>query len=529
MSINNLKMGIASETKLYIDKNIFSRNQTDYNKLKKLFSERKYEANSFSDVDLDVLNFDWNSVKCDRNWWWQLQALPFLNWYINSYKVQTKEERLEYFSLCLKAILCWINNGKDNKDSPLVWHDHASAFRLKNLVNWFIFCQVAELPVGADVKVNWLEDLVFEHLDWLQDDKNYSIHTNHGFDQAMIGLTVSLMFTHDNFESYRRINRERLENEVTFAFTVEGVHKENSPGYQKAMLGRLRQLTSLSVFGEDKVTKLGEHYIAKAESFLKAITLPNGYLPIIGDTRSEDKGLVDDEIPEEGYRVYDYSSSGYLIVKGKIKKKHSFTLIFKCCHDSNYHRHDDDLMIYLHVDGETLLGDGGLGLHDEKNPKRKYLRSVHAHTMPVINRPFIRERSKLSLPPKLIHETNKKVLSGISYGYGIKVMREIDYSNLNNGLLIVRDECDDQDLSSNWIIGDRDITLSNKGVKIEFTNFRLVISSDQSESKRIMRGWSSNELSTNSIFSKKYGQFSKCNRVLLGGLDKSLEVRLKIE
>ncbi|MBB3192208.1 heparinase II/III family protein [Halomonas cerina] len=421
----------------YIKKAVNSKNKADYQKLKKLFDGKQFEAKNFDDSELDVLTFDWQNLERDRNWWWQLQALPFLNWFANSLELQSEEERARYFSYCLDAVHCWINHAKQNKESPLVWHDHAAAFRVRNLTNWLLFCHIAELPVSEDARAEPLANLIVEHLDWLGDDKHYSKHTNHGFDQAMIALTIGLMFARDDFGSHRQRNRERLKDEVTFAFTDEGVHKENSPGYQKMMLGRLKQLRTLAPLGEQEILQLGKRYIDKAEAFLRAITLPNGYLPMIGDTRGEDEGLA--YVQKKEIDVLDYSASGYVIVRGKVLDK-DFHLIFKASHLSNYHRHDDDLSIHLYFDDKIILGDGGLGSHNEKDKKRIFLRSNLSHNVPyIVGEEPIRNVVHLNgSHPKVFVEKNKVV--GEAFGYSAPIRREVDLANLPQGKFIIKDE-----------------------------------------------------------------------------------------
>ena len=383
MSTQELLACVVPSAIDYIKNTVSTKSKVDYLKLKKLFDKKQLEAKNFEDTSLDILVFDWKSLERDRNWWWQLQALPFLNWYVNSLALQSVEEKKSYFYLCLEAILNWINHAKQSKESPLVWHDHATAFRVRNIANWLVLCHSAGLPINEKKGTEKLGNLVIEHLDWLQDDKHYSKHTNHGFDQAMIVLTIGLMFDCVDFGPYRRVSRERLKDEVGYAFTNQGVHKENSPGYQKVMLGRLNQLRNLVSLGEQEIYQMGEAYIEKAEAFLRAITLPNGYLPMIGDTRGKDKGLPYQQ--KEQVDVLDYSASGYVVVRGADGKGKQFFIILKNAHDSNYHRHDDDMMIYLSYEGEVELGDGGLYKHQESDEQRKHLRSCLSHSVPYKN------------------------------------------------------------------------------------------------------------------------------------------------
>ncbi|OZO45875.1 hypothetical protein CGU37_27005, partial [Pseudomonas fluorescens] len=371
MTTKDLLAFLLPDALSYIRNTVNSKNRADYQKLKKLFEEQCFEARNFDDSQLDIQTFDWHSLQRDRNWWWQLQALPFLNWYANSIDLQTEEERHENFLLCLEAVHGWIKNAKDNPESPLVWHDHASAFRVRNLTNWLVFCQSKGLPVAEGPRAAEIAGLIIAHLDWLQNDAYYSKHTNHGFDQAMIALTVASMFATDDFEIYRERNRERLKDEITFAFTEEGVHKENSSVYQKMMLARLKQLRSLALLGEKKISQMGERYIENAEAFLKTITLPNGYLPLIGDTRGGDRGLVYEQTNRVD--VLDYSASGYVVDRRTDGLDKEFFILLKNTHESNYHRHDDDLMLYVFYDGKVVLDDGGLLSHAEAQPERIFL------------------------------------------------------------------------------------------------------------------------------------------------------------
>ena len=453
MTTKDLLACATPQATKHIQKAVNLNNKTDYKNLKKLFDEQHFVTNNFSDTELNITTFDWQSLERDRNWWWQLQALPFLNWYANSLGLQTEEERTRYFSLCLDAVHCWINSAKQNKESPLVWHDHAAAFRMRNLTNWLLFCHNAGLPVNEEVRGEPLASLVIEHLDWIQKDKHYSKHTNHGFDQAMIALTIGLMFNRDDFEPYRQRNRERLKDEVTFAFTDEGVHKENSPGYQKMMLGRLKQLRAFLPLGEREVAELGERYIEKAETFLRAITLPDGCLPMIGDTQGGELGLPDSTSLDEGLKVYNYGNSGYVIIKGKNQTIGPFFLLVKNCHFSNYHRHDDDLMIYLWCNGDVILGDGGLYSHNEKSNIRKFMRSPLAHSIPYIKGRPVRDRSKLASVPKISFDG--RVIYAESFMFGSLITRKVDITRIAEGIVKVRDGTLSGPHFVNYFFGER--------------------------------------------------------------------------
>lgn len=436
MNTGDLLKTARSEARQYIQTEISTDSIADHCKLSTLFVGQRFMANNFADVPLDILRFDWQQEGFDRNWWWQLQALPFLNWFCNSFKLQTHNERKKNYLLCRDGVLNWIKQAANNPELPLVWHDHASAFRVRNLSNWLLFCHLNGLEIDADPQAQALAGLIERHLVWLADDLNYSRHSNHGFDQAMIGLVVALMFTDDQITSHQKLNGQRLKDELLFAFTPEGVHKENSPSYQKMMLARLRQLSVLTDLGENEISEIAVHYTKSAEDFLRAISLPDETLPLIGDTSGKDKGLS--YIQKSDVDVIDYTKSGYAIIRGNVFSR-QFHLIFKNCHMSQYHRHDDDLSIHLYFDGHTLLGDGGLGSYNEADPQRILIRSAFAHNAPyIVGHQPIRATAGLNGWHPATRIRNQKII-GVSYCHGVAIRRQLDFSQLSKGRLVITD------------------------------------------------------------------------------------------
>ena len=516
MTTNELLACVTPGANDYIQTTINTKNKADYQKLKKLFDEKRFEAKSFEDSNLNIQTFDWQSLKRDRNWWWQLQALPFLNWYVNSFSLQSDEERTRYLSLCLNAIHNWVNQAKQNKESPLVWHDHAAAFRVRNMTNWLVFCHSSGLPLGEDPHAELLGSLINEHLDWLQEDKHYSKHTNHGFDQAMIALTIASMFFSDDFEAYRQLNRERLKDEVTFAFTDEGVHKENSPGYQKMMLGRLKQLRTLAPLGEQEVSQMGERYIEKAEAFLRAVTLPNGYLPMIGDTRGGDKGLPYEQ--KDQVDVLDYSASGYVIIRGSDELGKEFFILLKNTHESNYHRHDDDMMIFAFYNGEVVLGDGGLFNHQEKDEKRKLLRSCFSHSVPFVNAKAIRDSRKLSAKPS-ISRAGRLKFEMKSMMFDELLTREVDVSTSPNLKICIVDNASGSFKTKVWSIFFfeqlRPISIGQDFSKIHYDDFMVSLNYQSWASVKFIKGQDHVDDTSSAYVSGEYGKIKSAMRLMV--------------
>lgn len=527
MNENNILDYLNERGVEYINKIIGSNNKTDYRKIKKLFLKGIVELNNFPDCEMVIGDFEWAGEDRDRNWWWQMQSLPFLAWYVNSYNLQTDLEKKSFFNLCWKSLENWKDKAL-KAESPLVWHDHASAFRVRNIVNWLVFCCIHASQLNGDIK-NQVSILVKEHLCWLSQDKNFSRYTNHGFDQAMISLVISLMFGGGLFEKIKIINKERLLEELRHAFTDEGVHKENSPGYQKFMLERVRQLRIIKILGETDVSDLVDFYVDKAEVFLRALTLPNGYLPLIGDTKLE-MGLMGSDIDcakvHPYLDVYDYSKSGYLIAKGVDGLQKSFFLLLKNSHLSNYHRHDDDMMIYLFYDGEVVFGDGGLFNHQEKDGRRKNIRSYRSHCVPYIDSLAIRDRRNLS-EDAVVETLSDREFYMESSMFGKRLCRRVCLE-IESGLkLRINDrpkEKINEKVWSNFLIPhEKKFEIKNNAAVFRFQDFSCFIRYEAGTEFFSVLGWDDFDYCNGAYFSEKYGEIKSACRISFSCADLEID------
>ena len=86
-------------------------------------------------------------------------------------------------------------------------------------------------------------------------------------------------------KEWQQIAIRRISSELTFAFTDEGVHVENSPAYHvfvfKVFLGIIEDYPE-EMFGD--LAEQFDQFSAKALSFITHILRPDGKLPPIGDT-----------------------------------------------------------------------------------------------------------------------------------------------------------------------------------------------------------------------------------------------------
>lgn len=343
----------------------------------------------------DTLNkFDWSSTKYDhdvtnRTWWWTLHQLLPLEWACGDWSLFQSDisyEEIDKFNYRV------INNWNENSEgSILQWHDHATAMRAYSLSRWLI--QIKVYGTAFEDLEEKLIAMIEHHLEWLIEESNYSKHNNHGYEQSRIVLSIACDLPGlSNSEDAKNIAIKRLVNEIDFAFTRQGVHKENSPGYHWFMIKVLKQLDFfISEYSIELCDINLSKIISDAETFLEKIALFDNSLPLIGDTQFKGKQvksigklretMVSAEVNESG--VFNYSESGYIIARSSDrsdKEVNNYHLVFKSGHFANYHRHDDDLSLHFVKNNIVYIGDSGTYSHNMSDLFRQYVRSPYAHS-----------------------------------------------------------------------------------------------------------------------------------------------------
>lgn len=342
------------------------------------------------EVSLNFSTFEWEDTSKDRTWWWRVQQLPILELSSGLWSRADKSFIESIVQYNQKTIRNWRGKnyqylGLDEKkriNSNLAWHDHTTALRMQNLFKWTQTLIANNVVCDEDIEFNLA--VVLDHLDWLMEEKNYTRHTNHGYDQAFAMLEISTVWRDAIEEKYREISLRRIIDEVSFGFTFQGVHVENSPSYHFYMLQRLERLEKFLISYDIKDGVNIVNLKNRARDFLFTLLTPNKSLPLIGDTELSEKASLalinyadkyNNLLQEKRYGTFDYSDSGYIIYKSK-----EIYLVLKSCHDSDYHRHDDDLSLYLLINGEEVFIDSGRYTYNNNHPVRKYVRSLYAHT-----------------------------------------------------------------------------------------------------------------------------------------------------
>ncbi|MDO6578821.1 heparinase II/III domain-containing protein [Alteromonas stellipolaris] len=514
-SLKNVFENVNDEQiSFFLRENAGKNQEAKYN-LFAAINESTVKTNSFEDVNIDFRTFDWTSSGQDRNWWWQVQALPFLGWFVACRGLLSVKERSLAAQFCKDSLVNWIEIIPEDDDKTLRWHDHATSYRLTNLFNW-LFClwlddDLNEFGQELDCPYS-MEGILKRHISWLSEDENYSKHTNHGFDQATVVFIIALYTNYPNWKSFFELAEDRLIEEIEFAYTEEGVHKENSPGYHIFMLRRLTRFSKLGDLHTNKVSDRAMLLEERATDFKEALTLADGTLPLVGDTRGG-HFVEKYDYPSE-LTVYDYSESGYVIVKGNVLDKPLYLMV-KNCFDSVYHRHDDDLHIYLSYDDIDLLSDGGLGAHNEKDPRRITLRSNECHNVPYIfGKKAIRNRKTLVGDPTL--HVSEGFIVAESFLYGQKITRTVDISHLASGSIEITDVIDGEEK------GMMENLFFHQFANVSLENNQAIISVDEQKRMTIAFGSENIRAETKDRpFSKQYGVYESAPSLIIDASEQS--------
>ncbi|PWK14645.1 heparinase II/III-like protein [Psychrobacter immobilis] len=390
-----------------LDKDVENYISTEENIVrgKMLFEDNKLKLTSFAPVEWE----EWEANPFDnRSWQWALHWFDF-NKYLLAFHHETNND--EVLVKLKKFISSWIDRYlyNDNTDFEFIWHDHATALRAEQILLLLHYLKKYN-PIWMHTNFTFVSCL-FETLnvlgEKLEEEDFYSRHTNHGLEQVRVLMLLGLIL--DN-KVWVDTSILRLNDELDFSFTSEGVHKENSPGYHQFVFKIF--LSIIEEFPSYVLKDLGPKFndiASKALTYITYILRPDNNLPIIGDTelkptsdayRNYFSGTIEYEnflysltqgkrgsVPLRNNMVYP--KSGYAIFRNTWGNEKDFTdsmhLIFKAGCLSQYHHQQDENNFVLYAFGEDWIIDSGLYNYINKDPIRHYARRRQAHNIPIIS------------------------------------------------------------------------------------------------------------------------------------------------
>ena len=361
--------------------------------------------------------------------------------------------------------------------SEMSWHDHATAKRLTQMV---LFWQHRDRVAWNRPFLIKLLSSIHLHAEVLCLESFYAHHNNHGLCQSVSLFQTAVAFPEIvRSGAWRDTGICRLQDEIRYAFTEEGVHRENSPLYHRYVLRWIEAALSLDEPGRASLIDPNRELLDRAYRYLMHVALPSGEFPLFGDTDTNQLAAWHPDsanprgrpfvVPE---RVTDRDEIAYALTRGREGKRPSDAAAIVCYPESGYaffrsgwpeendyddaihfsfkarflsrtHRHADLLSFCLYGFGERWIVDSGPGRQSEDDPFRHYMLGALAHNVVIFgdglaqSRPDILDRAQAGIDSCGTMEEDAYVRGSCDYPEIGRHVREVFF--LDRSFLLIRD------------------------------------------------------------------------------------------
>lgn len=311
-------------------------------------------------------------------------------------------EAATYAAFALRIIRNWAAEFADGTRSPEVsHHDETTAQRLIQLTA--LLPRLKDLLPDEDYR--WLAGLSLDTARLLATDYFHATGNNHGMfqDIALLYFSVMCDYVADRErEDFFGTATARLYSYFSAAFTADGVHIENTPTYHlmvsKHVHGVLEILSRTGHPHADYYRSL----LQDAAEYATHALMPNGMYPPISDTtqqaeaRAARQNIFDSEEfafaasagkmgSKPQRRTLVLPDSGYAVYRSSWGDPAATYAFFSAAYNANYHKHSDDLSLFLRSGGVDLLSEAGAYGYDYKDPLTKFGYSSYAHNCLVVD------------------------------------------------------------------------------------------------------------------------------------------------
>ncbi|MCX7542894.1 heparinase II/III family protein [Corynebacterium sp. P5848] len=326
--------------------------------------------------------------------------LALADW-LGVYEQLSEEEKSQIVAKTLTLLKSWRDSVDRNSDS-MAFHDETTAQRTIYLSAFYALLN-SEL---SQIQLDFVYDVVLDDLERLSSAGFYAGCNNHGMFQniALIVAGELLLGPSDLKDRLDKLAFERLWEYFSVCFTVEGVHVENSPGYHLMVSRYLKDVLSLSEhYSIASRFKSLQPLLEKADLYAAFCLAPYGGFPPISDTepieirkdraeRSLGSGYLlhsvtlGNEGTAPSQKALVLPKSGYAIHRASFEDVDSSYIFFSAAYNADYHKHSDELSIYVYSNGVELLREAGCYGYDRRDPYTDYAFSSNAHNTMLVDR-----------------------------------------------------------------------------------------------------------------------------------------------
>lgn len=255
---------------------------------------------------------------------------------------------LAYYHLARDRILSFAKWEREQKENvEYLWNDHAISARISVLIRlWAQLRNDAE--IDPESRKAFLA-LIDRSGQLLAKSQLFTVRTNHGVMQNLALLQITAAFpTLPAAQEWRKLAVERLDLQLSFYVSDEGVVLEHSAGYHELGVELLAAAIELMRSNDLEPSQRIVQAHQKADQFLRLIKRPDGSLPVFGNTGAHAAGeFAKPELPATHSSEFAlYPLSGYS-VWWSLGDSASQTLVVWAKHEGHGHKHADEPSLHF--------------------------------------------------------------------------------------------------------------------------------------------------------------------------------------
>lgn len=276
----------------------------------------------------------------------------------------------------------------------MAFHDETTAQRAINLT---AFRNDFKAHFDDDLEALW-RPIIDNDLRLLMSRGFYAGLNNHGMFQNIALLVAADLYEFvEDADKMRQVAFKRLTEYFSTCFTADGIHIENNPTYHVMISRYLRQVVEYAkTHGEFEGLDSLNDVLVHAETYAAHAVAPNGMFPPVSDTAVMN---LDTSGPRTTYSgqaflgavsggkagttpdelAFVATESGYAIHRSAWHDADASFVFFSAAYNADYHKHSDELSLYVMNKGVELLREAGPYGYERTNPLTGYGFSSAAH------------------------------------------------------------------------------------------------------------------------------------------------------
>lgn len=346
----------------------------------------------------------WNGEQYGRNFQFRLHTLMFIRDLIASHR---KTQDIKYIHKTIKIILDWAeqNDRFLNFPSHFSWDNHSVAWRTITLLHVYEYFKIRKF--GQVDFINRLEQLLYRHARFLEQEGLLETHSNHGLNQILALFLVAQISKEFYREKWVNISLKNLSALFNTLVYSDGGSKEQSAYYHFYTLKSFQVILDAIRNSGVEAPKNVLEKIHLMYDYAIHLTKPDQTIVRSGDTHSTtniwgykfnslkdysketryvssngSKGVP----PSETFKIFPETGTVFFRQSWNMGNSPNIFSVFDLGptgHTS--HGHKDAFTFELSIDNTDFIIDSGALNYEPNDIYRKYMLSPHSHNITLIN------------------------------------------------------------------------------------------------------------------------------------------------